>query len=132
MDRGSAWMTSGGGIAPEILLDVCKLDVDRTVPVDLALLRAAFLVPQFITEWAARRLHLPQPVVGELLDQLREEQQLDVPGHAGPLGYRYSISGRGRERAARLLEMNSSVGRRRSRLRPMRRCSPASSGSSPR
>jgi predicted ATPase with chaperone activity len=35
---------------------------------------------------------------------------LDVLGHAGPFGYRYSISGRGRERAGRLLEITGYVG----------------------
>jgi hypothetical protein len=83
--------------------------VDAAVLSDLAL-RTAYLVPQFNTEWAAQRLLLPQPVVGELLDRLREELLLDVLGHAGPFGYRYSISNRGRERARRLFEITGYVG----------------------
>jgi hypothetical protein len=86
-----------------------ELDIDAATLADLAL-RAAFTVPQFTTEWSSRRLHLPQPVVAELLERLRTDQLLDVLGSSGPFGFRYSISGRGRERAGRLLEISGYVG----------------------
>src|SRR4051794_39787380 len=78
--------------APAAPLDVRETGGDPAVLVDLAL-RTAHSVPQFNTGWAARRLHLPQPVVGELLEQLRTDSLLDVLGSAGPFGFRYSISG---------------------------------------
>jgi hypothetical protein len=99
----------GASLAPEAPVDVRDMGISPAVLTDLAL-RAAYLVPQFNTEWMARRVQLPQAVVGDLLDQLREEQLLDVLGHAGPFGYRFAISGRGRERAARLFEITSYVG----------------------
>src|SRR5262245_46242684 len=69
------------------------------------LLKVAFAVPQFATEWAAQRLHLPQAIVAELLEQLRVERLVEVLGQTGPLGYRFTIAQRGRERGARLLEI---------------------------
>jgi hypothetical protein len=35
---------------------------------------------------------------------------LDILGSSGPFGFRYSISARGRERAARLMEISGYVG----------------------
>ena len=81
---------------------------------DLAL-KSAFAVPQFTTEWTARRLHLPQTIVSDVLEQLRTDHLLEVLGQAGPFGYRYGITSRGRERAERLLQISGYVGPRRSR-----------------
>src|SRR5262249_6958352 len=41
---------------------------------------------------------------------LREDRLLEVLGQAGPFGYRYGITQRGRERAARLFEVSGYVG----------------------
>ena len=41
---------------------------------------------------------------------MRNDQLLDILGAAGPFGFRYAISGRGRERAARLLEVSGYIG----------------------
>jgi predicted ATPase with chaperone activity len=49
-------------------------------------------------------------LAGELLEQLRTEQLLEILGSSGPFGFRYAISGRGRERAARLLEISGYIG----------------------
>jgi len=84
------------GISPEVLRDLA--------------LKAAYAVPHFTTESAARQLCLPQGLVGELLEQMRNDQLLDILGSAGPFGFRYAISGRGRERAARLLEVSGYIG----------------------
>ena len=48
--------------------------------------------------------------MAELLELLRSEQLLEILGSSGPFGYRYAISGRGRERAGRLLEISGYVG----------------------
>jgi hypothetical protein len=97
------------GGAPAAPLDVHDTGMDRGVLLDLAL-KTAYTVPQCNTEWVARQLHLPQPVAGELLEQMRTEHLLDVLGQAGPFGYRFAISQRGRERASRLLEVSGYVG----------------------
>jgi hypothetical protein len=99
----------GGALAPAAPMDLRATGLDPLVVSHLAL-KTAYAVPQFTTEWAARRMHLPQPVVGEVLEQLRTDSMLDVLGSSGPFGFRYSISGRGRDRAARLMEVSGYVG----------------------
>jgi hypothetical protein len=99
----------GDGLAPAAPLEVRDTGVDPAVLSDLAL-RAAYTVPQFNTEWMAQRVCLPLPVAGEVLEQLRGDHLLEVLGHAGPFGFHYAISQRGRERAARLFEISGYVG----------------------
>src|SRR5262245_19154133 len=99
----------GDVLAPEAPADVEETGVEAAVLTDLAL-KVAYTVPQFTTEWAARRLHLPQPLVAELLERLRSDHFLEVLGPSGPFGYRWAIAQRGRERAGRLLEISGYVG----------------------
>jgi hypothetical protein len=99
----------GGVLAPQAPTGADAAGVPAAVLSDLALKLAA-TVPQFTSQWAAGRLCLPQPVVGELLEQLRTDRLLEVLGNEGPLDYRYAISLPGRERAARLLEISGYVG----------------------
>jgi predicted ATPase with chaperone activity len=99
----------GDGLAPRAPANFAETRVSPAVLSDLAL-KTAYTVPNFTTEWAARQLHLPQQLAGELLELLRTDRLLDVLGLAGPLGYRFAISQPGRERAARLLEISGYVG----------------------
>jgi hypothetical protein len=100
---------AGTALAPAAPVNVAGTGVDLPILLDLAL-KAAYIVPQFTTEWAARKLQLPQPLVSELLEHLRTDLLLDVLGQAGPFGYRYAISQRGRERVGRLLEVSGYIG----------------------
>jgi hypothetical protein len=102
-------LTTDSGWAPQAPTDPREAGVSPAVLRDLAL-KAAYTVPQFTTEWASRELCLPQVLVGELLEQLRTEQMLEILGSSGPFGFRYSISGRGRERADRLFHISGYVG----------------------
>ena len=102
-------LTIGTVWAPKAPTDPRDAGVSLAVLRDLAL-KAAYTVPQFTTEWTARQLCLPQVLVAELLEQLRTEQLLEILGSSGPFGFRYAISGRGRERAARLLEISGYIG----------------------
>ncbi len=104
-----AMVELAGGLAPAVPLDVAATQMERQVLLDLAL-KAAYTVPRFNTGWAAGLLHLTLPVTGELLEQLRAEHLLEVLGRAGPLGYSYAITQRGRERAGRLMEVCGYVG----------------------
>ena len=97
------------GLAPATPTDTRDTGIDPQGLADLAL-KAASLVPSFTTEWATRKLLLSQVLVAELLEQLREERLIEVLGEMGPLGYRFAITGRGRERALRLLEISGYVG----------------------
>ena len=98
-----------GELVPKAPTDPGDAGISPATLRDLAL-KAAYTVPQFTTEWAARQLCLPQALVGELLEQMRNDQLLDILGSSGPFGFRYAISGRGRERAARLLEVSGYIG----------------------
>src|SRR5712692_4931134 len=86
-----------GVTVPAAAVKVADLDVDPHAINDLAL-KLAYTVPSFNTEWVARQLHLPQPLTSEMLEQQRNDHLLDVLGQAGPFGYRYAITSRGRER----------------------------------
>jgi hypothetical protein len=103
-------MVSVGGVpAPRAPTKIEDTGVSRAVLGELVL-KTAYTALQFTTEWAARQVHLPQPLVGELLEQFRADRLLEVLGEAGPFGYRYTVSERGRERAARLFEVSGYVG----------------------
>lgn len=102
-------LAASDGLAPRAPTDLREAGISPAILRDLAL-KAAYTVPQFTTEWTARQLRLPQVLTGELLEHLRTEQQLDILGSSGPFGFRYAISGRGRERAARLLDVSGYVG----------------------
>ena len=97
------------GYAPAAPRDLRATGLDPAVMSHLVL-KTAYTAPQFSTEWAARKLHLPQYIVGEVLDQLRSDGMLDILGASGPFGFRYAISGRGRELATRLIEVSGYVG----------------------
>jgi MoxR-like ATPase len=99
----------GAELAPAAPADLRATGLDPIVVNNLAL-KAAYTLPQFTTEWTARRLLLPQAIVSDVLEQLRTEHMLEVWGQAGPFGYRYGITNRGRERASRLLEVSGYVG----------------------
>jgi hypothetical protein len=102
LDVGPEW-------APKAPTDPRDTGISPAVLRDLAL-KTAYTVPQFTTEWAARQLRLPQALVSELLEEMRTDHLLEILGSSGPFGYRYAISGRGRERAARLLEISGYIG----------------------
>ncbi len=97
-----------GGLAPESPSSVAATGISRTVLLDMVL-KTAYSVSQLTTEGASAKLHLPQVLVGDLLEQLRTEAMLETLGRDG-MGYRYAISQRGRDRTERLLEVSGYVG----------------------
>lgn len=97
------------GLAPESPANIAATGINRSVLSELVL-KTAYSVSNITTEAAAARLHLPQVIVGELLEQLRAEAMLETMGHDGPFGYRYTISQRGRERAERIMDICGYVG----------------------
>ncbi len=102
-------LTLNGDPVPKAPTDHRDAGISPAILRNLAL-KAAYTVLQFTTEWAARQLCLPQGVVGELLEQMRTDQLLETLGSSGPFGFRYAISGRGCEQAARLLEVSGYIG----------------------
>lgn len=90
-------------------MTVDETRVDQEILLDL-MLRLASTAPQFTTDWAASRIRLTMPVAEELLQILKKQELVTILGQVGILNYRYAISQRGRERAARLLEISGYVG----------------------
>lgn len=86
-----------------------ELGVDRQVVLNLAL-KLAYTMPRFSTRWASQRLCLPLQLTGELLEGLRQDQLVEVLGHDGPFSFHFAITGSGRERAKRLMEVSGYVG----------------------
>jgi hypothetical protein len=99
----------GDGFAPRAPITLADTGLDPAVLADLAL-KTGYTVPNFTTEWAALKLHLPLRIVQELLEQLRQDRLLEVLGQSGPISYRFAVTQRGRERATRLLEVSGYVG----------------------
>jgi hypothetical protein len=99
----------GGVYAPAAPVKSEETGIDRGVLIDL-ILKLAYTVPSFTTDWAVSHLHLSLPLVQDLLEELRQQLMLDVLGQAGAFGYRYSVSQRGRERASRALEISGYIG----------------------
>lgn len=102
-------LTMGDFQAPVAPASLDDMDIGRQVLLNLAL-KAAYTVPNFTTDWCVKTLALPTTIMGELLEQLRKDQLLEVLGSSGPLSYQFSITNRGREQAARLLEISGYVG----------------------
>ena len=98
-----------GESAPQAPASLAEVDVDPARLKDLTL-KFAYTTFNFTTEWAAQRLHLPIQITEELLQDLVRDTMLQVLGQVGPFTYRYTITQRGAEEAARLLEVSGYVG----------------------
>ena len=97
------------GFAPKAPTELTETGVDPEVLLDLTL-KLAFTVPRLTTQWAAEKLCLPLQIVSELFEQLRADQLVEMLGHSGPFKSRFTITGRGSERARRLFEISGYVG----------------------
>ncbi|HEX8199375.1 MAG TPA: hypothetical protein VF590_02730, partial [Isosphaeraceae bacterium] len=99
----------GDVLAPAAAWDLAEMDVEEAVLADLAL-KAAFLSSEVNTATIAQRIALPLYLVAKLMERLRTAHLVEVLGEAGPLGYRYAATQRGRERAAQLMAVSGYVG----------------------
>ncbi|MCE2927138.1 MAG: hypothetical protein LW823_05805 [Rickettsiales bacterium] len=97
------------GSAPASPTSVAATGVARAVLADIAI-KTAYILPQFTAEDIAKRMHLPQVVIAELLEAMRTDNLLEVLGHSEQQGYRYNLSQRGRERAQRQLDISGYIG----------------------
>ncbi len=84
------------GVDPEVLANL--------------ILKSAYTVPRFSTDWVARKTCLPLQLVAELLEQLRKDHLVEVLGQAGVFNHQFAITGRGREHALRLFEISAYIG----------------------
>ena len=108
-DAFPSMIALGNLSAPAAPVDLESTGVERTVLCDLAL-KTAHILPRCTTKWIAGQMRLPVPLVEELLEQMARDHLLDVLGQEGPFDRRYTTSGRGLERASRLLNTSSYIG----------------------
>jgi DNA-binding PadR family transcriptional regulator len=99
----------GDIVAPTAPHDIASAGLGERVLTDLVL-KLAYTVARFSTEWAAQHLHLSVALADEVLDQLCREGLVDETLRTGPGKSHYAITPRGRESAERLLEVCRYIG----------------------
>jgi len=98
-----------GSFAPGAVDDMYAMGVPVEILEGLVL-KTIHIVPHFTTDWVTNETRLPRVIVSEILDKLMGDRLVEVIGQDGPLSYRWAISDKGRQRAARLLEICGYVG----------------------
>jgi len=98
-----------GVSVPRPPLDLHSTGVEPEVLADLVL-KMAHTVVTFTTEAVAQRVCLPVHMVATILERLKAGRFVEILGSAGIASYRFAITERGREHAARLLEVSRYVG----------------------
>ena len=98
-------MHRAGDIAvPTAPQDIAGARVPESTMSDL-IVKLAYSVARFTTEWVAKELHLSIPLTSQLIERLCIDGLLETL-----VGNRYAITDRGREQAVRLLEVCGYVG----------------------
>jgi hypothetical protein len=94
----------GGILAPTAPDTVSAARVDEGALTDLVV-KLAYTVARFSTEWVGKQLHLTVPLAGQVIEQLCLDGLLE-----SLMGNRYTITDRGREQAVRLLAVCGYIG----------------------
>ncbi|MGE0754617.1 MAG: ATP-binding protein [Alphaproteobacteria bacterium] len=102
-------LKTDNGHAPKAPTNVENTGISRQELIGLAI-KAAYSVSSFTTLWIANKILLPQVVVVDLIEELREEKMLEVKRQDKDGTYHYAISQRGREQAERLMHVCGYVG----------------------
>jgi len=98
-----------GSHAPKAVDDLEGLGIPVETLEGLVL-KTIHIVPHFTTDWVTDQTRLPRVMVSEVLDKLMSDRLVEIIGQDGPLSYRWAISDKGRDRAARLLEICGYIG----------------------
>lgn len=100
---------NGDRIAPAAPVTIEETGITADVLSNLAL-KLAYTVPKFDTQWAAEQLCLPLALTADILEELRADNLIEALGRSGPIGFNFAITGRGCDRADRLLQISGYVG----------------------
>lgn len=103
------WTAQDGLVSPVAPQRLSETGIDPLVLTGLAV-KLASTMPSFTTQWVTEQLRLPVPLVEEICWQLKEDRLLEVLEEVGPFNYRYSSTQRGREQAARMMEISGYLG----------------------
>jgi DNA-binding MarR family transcriptional regulator len=99
----------GDLLAPKAPQDMATARLEETVLTDLAM-RLAYTVARFTTDWVAKRLHLSISLVQDVMEQLSREGLVEETMQTTQSRSHYRITQRGREHAARALEVCAYIG----------------------
>ncbi|HAP06447.1 MAG TPA: hypothetical protein DCR20_01375, partial [Planctomycetaceae bacterium] len=100
---------AAGVQSPAVPGSLAETGIDREVLLSL-LLKICYTSSQTTTELAAARMLLPIPLIAEMLEDLRRDNLAEILGSSGPLGFRFTLSQKGRDRAMRAMDVSGYVG----------------------
>jgi predicted ATPase with chaperone activity len=95
--------------APKAPQDVASADVEENALSDLAV-RLIYTAARFNTKWVAQQLHLSLALTNQILDQMCRDGLAEETMQSSQGSSHYRITQRGREHAARLLEVCGYIG----------------------
>lgn len=96
-------------IAPRAPQDLAAARQEERALADM-IVKLAYTVPRFTTDWVGKQLHLSLRIVDELLQKLCFEGLVEQLMQTSKGSAHYKITEQGREQAARLLEICGYVG----------------------
>jgi hypothetical protein len=96
-------------IAPKAPQELPAIQLEEAALANL-IVKLAYTVASFTTEWVARQLHLSLALVGELLGKLCFEGHVEQLWQTSQASSHYKIAPQGREQAARLMEVCGYIG----------------------
>src|ERR1041385_8468565 len=99
----------GDIIAPKAPTELAHVKLEERTLADM-LVKLAYTVPRFTTEWAVEQLHLSQGLVERLLEKVTFEGLIEQLWQTSQASSHYKITQQGREHAGRLLELCGYVG----------------------
>ena len=99
----------GDLVAPKAPQDLAAVRAEEAALADLVV-KLAYTVPRFTTDWVAKQLHLSSSLVGYLLEKLCFEGQIEQLWQTSQASSHYKITQQGREQAARSLEICGYIG----------------------
>jgi hypothetical protein len=96
-------------IAPKAPQDIAAARLEDSVLTDLVV-RLAYTVARFVTDWVSKQLHLSLSLTIEVLDRACREGFIEETMRTSDVSSHYRITDRGREHAARLMEVCGYIG----------------------
>jgi hypothetical protein len=99
----------GDLIAPYAPQDLAAVRQEEAALADLVV-KIAYTVPRFTTEWLSKQLHLSVPLIGCLLEKLCFEGQIEQLWQTSQTSSHYKIAQQGRDQAMRSLEICGYIG----------------------
>src|SRR5262245_58414306 len=95
--------------APKAPQDLAAVALEERDLGDLVM-KLAYTLPRFTTEWVCKQLHLSKPLVDKFLEKLCFEGQIEQLWQTSQASSHYKITEQGQEYAQRAMEMCTYIG----------------------